>query len=279
MKNRTLRNLITLVIAFLISPYLLYRIFTGFTIPYAELVVTTKCSLNCEACANLMPCYDCAYDVDMEQLIKSTRHLLDGITKISLLGILGGEPFMRKDLNRLLDMLTENKKAKKVKVVTNGTIIPNEAILKALKNKKVYVSISEYPDVDYQKLADVLKKHEIKFIINHYDNWIDFGNLDKRNFDQKTLQSSYAACASAECKTILNGRLYTCPRSSHGDDLGLIKANENEYVEILSYPKKALQKKLRSFYNNTYVKACDHCNKPWERPVIPCALQAKRKSR
>ena len=278
MKNRLLRNAITVCLALFISPYLLFRFLFGFTVPYTELVVTTKCSLCCTACANLMPRYQKPYDVDMELLLQSAQRLIDSVSVIRVMGVLGGEPFMRKDLYRLINLLSGNKKVKRVKVVTNGTIIPKGDVLKALQHKRVYVSISEYPGVNREPLLETLKEHNIAYIVNHFDNWLDYGSFDDRNFEEDTLRRSYSACTSSECKTVLNGKLYTCPRSSHGDDLGLIPADPKEAVDLLEGDAKDLRKRLRAFYNLTTVTACRYCSPPWDRPPIPCGEQEPKKN-
>jgi len=214
--------------------------------------------------------------VDMELLLQSARRLIDSASAIRTMGILGGEPFMRKDLHRLLKLLSGSKKVKNIKVVTNGTIVPKGEVLEALRHKRVYVSISEYPGVNREPLIEALKAHSIRYTVNRFDSWLDYGSFTCRNFDPDTLRRSYSACTSSECKTVLNGKLYTCPRSSHGDDLGIIPAVSREAVNLLEGDAKDLRKRLRAFYNLTAVTACNHCSPPWDRPPIPCGEQAEK---
>ena len=41
----------------------------NFAIPRISIIVTTRCSLRCEGCSQLIPCYEKPYDISMEEII------------------------------------------------------------------------------------------------------------------------------------------------------------------------------------------------------------------
>jgi hypothetical protein len=62
------------------------------------------------------------------------------------------------------------------------------------------------------------------------------------------------------CRSILNGKLFYCPRSAHGDDIGLF--HEKKYVGLCeTESSEVLANKIRIFLCETeYLEACKYCN-------------------
>jgi len=222
--------------------------------------------------------YKKPYHTDMELLKQSTENLLSAVDAIEEVGVLGGEPFLRKELPEILTLLSDNKKVKRVKVITNGTILPSQPVLDALKHKKIYVSISRYPNVDFERIINALEKNGIRYFLNCYESWSDYGDLSLKPENNGNIEKIYSSCTSAECKTVLNGQLFTCPRSSQGNDLGIIPARDDEFVNLSGQSRDNLRKSIKRFYNKSYISACNYCNAPWNRPEIECAKQTPRKS-
>ena len=194
---------------------------------YLEIPITTKCSLNCKKCSNLIPCYQKRSDYDINILLKSLKKFLDCINHIVFIRVLGGEPFLNKNLYKILEELLNSKKIQRIEVVTNGTIVPNDKkLLGVLKNNRIIVSISQYPMVNYNKLVLFLKKNNIKYRIDKMNFWLDYGEPYKRNKSERVLIKQYAKCNNV-CKSLINGQIHLCPRSSHGTDLGIINNIDN----------------------------------------------------
>ena len=69
--------------------------------------------------------------------------------------VLGGEPFLNKDLDKIINKLLKSNKIQRIEVVTNGTIIPNnKELLNILSNSRVNISISKYPYSKYSAFPD-----------------------------------------------------------------------------------------------------------------------------
>lgn len=65
-----------------------------------EAVMTTKCSLKCRDCANLMQYYRNPYDIDFSMLSMSLCNFLDRIDEIGTVVLVGGEPFLSLDMKK-----------------------------------------------------------------------------------------------------------------------------------------------------------------------------------
>jgi len=253
----------------LLNPKITLAYLTGkiFSVEYTEIVLTTTCTLNCKGCSALMNEYTKGYHTDLEQNIKSLERLLSAIDSLNLLRLLGGEPLCYPNLYEILAFTNQQEKIKNVGIVTNGTLlIKDERILEILKNKKFYVYISNYGKNSRKRdeLIEQLKQNNIAYILGSEDYiWRDYGNLECRNRKENELRKQFLECKIL-CKSIFEGKLHHCPRSSHGTKLGKIPLVKRDYVDLLdeNTTQKELRKKLYKFYYGyvPYVEACNYCN-------------------
>ena len=66
-----------------------------------DVQITEKCSLKCKDCSNLMQYYKKPQDSDFHVLTKSVDKILNSIDFVDELRVLGGDPFMNKDLYKV----------------------------------------------------------------------------------------------------------------------------------------------------------------------------------
>ena len=245
---------------------------------YLEIPITTKCSLRCKGCSNLIPCYKKPYDVDIDILFKSIDSFLECINNIVYVRVLGGEPFVSSSLVKVLNKLLGSKKIQRIEIVTNGTVVPkDDNLLEVMSNKKIIVSISKYPNVKLDNLINVLNNNNICYRIDNMNFWMDYGGLFKRNKTKSQLKKQYRKCNHV-CKSLLNGQLHLCPRSSHGTDLGIIKGNNEDYLDLLddSIDVNERKKKIIKLFKKNYIIACDYCDFATSKSKkIPVADQIK----
>ena len=69
---------------------------------YIEIPITTKCTLNCKECSNLIQYYQEPYHISAADIIRDVRKLSRVAKGILLLRLLGGEPFLHPDLARIV---------------------------------------------------------------------------------------------------------------------------------------------------------------------------------
>ena len=246
---------------------------------YLEIPITTKCNLRCINCSNLIPCYKEQKDLDVNIIKQSINEFLKCINNIVYIRILGGEPFLCKNLYEITKTLLKSKKIQRIEIVTNGIIIPKEKKkINLLRNNRITISISQYPFVNSNKQIDFFKSNNIKYRLDKMTYWLYYGNTSKRNKTKKQLKKQYCKCHSI-CKSLINGQIHLCPRSSHGTDLGIIKNNENDYINILDNKLSIKEKKekLHKLLQKKYIKACDYCDFATKKcKKIPVAEQEKK---
>lgn len=226
-----------------------------------ELVLTTKCTLRCKECANLMQYYKKPYDVDSDLILESFHRMITYIDEIDTVVLVGGEPFIYREISEIIEKVALSSKVHSIHIFTNGTIIPQENCIKALQNQKVQIIISDYGKVsrNKDKLVGFCVNNHINFYLKNEDlYWGLVGNMEKRGRTSRQLQRQFGKCKNL-CRSILNGKLYYCPRAGHGEDLGYVKTNKNEYID-LQEENISVENLLDLIYSRHYFSACDYCN-------------------
>ena len=231
-----------------------------------QFVVSEMCSLKCKDCTHLMQYYQKPKNIDLELYKESFDLLLDTVSIIAELRILGGEPFMNKEMYKVIDWYHDSDKIQSISIYTNGTIIPDENNLRALQKEKVKVHISNYGinKEKVSKLIDVLKKYHIVYFERFYDAWQDAGNTDFRGHSKEHMQIIFSRCYERNCFTFLKGQLHRCPRSAHAMNIGAMPIIKEDYVDLIHWggDKAGLSRQIKAFMDKTYVEACNYCDGP-----------------
>lgn len=246
-------------------------------LPYIEMVVTTKCSLRCKDCSNLMQYYNKPYDVDFEVIKKSIEKLTNAVDKIQIFRILGGEPFLYPYLDEMLKILISCQKIKVIGIPTNGTILPPKEVISLLKNSKVRLDISDYGVRDIDNVLQMCRREGVRHSITKDKVWEDRGDMVHRGRTEKELDLQMQQC-NQPCRNILNGKMFRCPRASHGDDLGIIKTPSDELVDLLvEKPVAKLREEIAAvYYRKKYVEACNYCDMGTKNlKKIPAGMQVQ----
>ncbi|MCM1038714.1 MAG: radical SAM protein [Ruminococcus sp.] len=246
---------------------------------HVELPVTQKCSLKCEKCCFLMPYFKNPIDYKVEDLLGYIDRLFECVDAIQIFRILGGEPFLYKDLGSIIKKVLECPKVKTVDIVTNGTIIPDENILSIMKDSKLTVQVSDYGKYSRNKieLKAMCDRVGVKCVIRSEKEkgWFDAGNLENRGRDVHGMKKQMKHCGNI-CRSFHNGRLYFCPRASFGTKLG-IPDHRKDYVDFNEcYSRKQLRQKIYELNQKKYLTACNYCDEGTDKFIpIPVAEQLK----
>ena len=176
-------------------------------IPYFELVLTTRCTLRCESCNNLMQYFNSknAYTCSLQGISAALDAIFSVVDSIGSVRIIGGEPLLFKDIAKVAQKLENEPKVKSFNIVTNGTIRLKDELLDALEHsKKSMVCISDYsksPNLTtklYQK--EIIKSLESRQIAYHFvfnnegDSWIEPGKIYKRNRSKTDIIRNFKSC-------------------------------------------------------------------------------------
>lgn len=237
----------------------------GLQIPRLNVVVTTRCTLRCIHCSSLIPHYHKPADIDSSTIMASLDRLLANVDLVYHVELLGGEPFLNRDLPLIAQHLLASGKILHIDVITNGTLLPGDSVLEALKHRSLSVVIDDYGRLSKNKnaLAAALNRLGIECRVNQHWAWADLGGFESRNRSAGQLTELFSRCYFNACTELIDGVLYRCPRSSHGTRTGLVPEYVPDTVDLLDQTRcdGDMRETLRAFFNDkTFIRACDHCN-------------------
>lgn len=220
-------------------------------------VLGTKCSLRCKECNNLMPYFKPQYDFELDEILESLELILNCARTVLRCELIGGEPFLSKNLVDVLEFLLKKKNVYQIEITTNGQIIPDDSLVPLLKNRQVKVRISDYGSlVDKKKMIRFLTENGIYHEVLEIEDWISPGDINKRNRSKELLAQCYNKCPAAYyCKTLFGRKLFLCARAASLSALGYM--DEKEYILV---NEKISPEEINMFFLKNYSEACDYCD-------------------
>lgn len=201
----------------------------------------TKCSLHCKNCCNLIP-YMKQESFNVQEILADFAFLAN-YCEIKALQIQGGELFTHPDVAKIISNLAQYK-IPNIRIATNGSIIPNDEIIKVLKdNPKVGINISNYDCIPEKrtKMIGVLEQNGIAY--DKYDflfgngQWFDYGNVYQERVNVEQAKVNYRDCREKYCLTFADGILYTCGKirainEIYGADMSANRNNHNDISKV-----------------------------------------------
>ncbi len=225
-----------------------------------DVVITTKCSMNCESCANLMQYYKSQKNTDSE-ILKAVKIISENVDHISEYRIIGGEPLMNKNWAEITMGVIEQDPSRSVYIYTNATICPKDHQLEMFKGKNLHFYLTDYGDLsrNMDNMINSLKKHGIGFYRKPAGNWVDCSGIKKHNRTVARLRQVFKECCATELYTLISGRLYTCPFIANAANLKAIPDNKADYVDL--FGGGDLKSKIRKLVKmEHFFPACDFCD-------------------
>ncbi|NOS76790.1 MAG: radical SAM protein [Nitrospira sp.] len=247
-----------------------------------DIIITEKCSMKCTDCSNLMQYYEKPENVELDETLKTIEAFCRNMDDIYEFRIIGGEPFMNKELHLVVEKLILEPKVKKIAIFTNGTILPRETQIPSLQNSKVTLFITDYDELSRKlaELTQLLDERGIAYFSQKAQGWTDCASLEKHNRTLEQGVEVFKECCAKNLATLSEGRLYRCPFHANGARLKAIPDVEEDFIDFLEKPlneidSTEMRKRLRSFLvEKTYIEACDYCNgRPYGAPKIIPAIQ------
>lgn len=183
----------------------------GDWIPHIETHAVDYCNLNCKACTHYAPLFK-ESEFDPDTIYRDMEQFAAFSNRVLSFYIMGGEPFLREDLDEVVRRGRELFPKSILTVVTNGLLIPErvpERVLQAIVDAGALVSISEYKPTEkiIDRITKRLEDAHIDYVIRSAE--------DKENFI-KTISiaadSPYPSlCISDGCVNLYRGHVSRCP--------------------------------------------------------------------
>ena len=241
-----------------------------------DIVISEKCSLNCKDCSNLMQYYKNAQNINYEMIVDDFEKLTQKMDHIFEVRLIGGEPFMNKDIYKIIDYFIDNKKITNLVVYTNATIPLKAELMKKFSTPKLVFSITDYGNLskNTQKVIDILIEEKIPHRSMPPNNWTDSAVIKDQKRSEEGMIDIFKKCCGKNLFTIMYGKLYRCPFVSNAERLHAIPYNNNNGVSL----DASLEEIINYTSDIKYIPACNFCNgRSHDAPEIIPAIQAKGK--
>ncbi len=245
-----------------------------------DIVITERCSLKCKDCSNLMQYYEQAKNCDFDEIRDSISALCGIVDGINEFRVIGGEPFMNKDIGKVLSLLIPESKVRKIVIYTNGTIIPRPDLIPVLSDSKVLMLVTDYGPLSPRmgKLIEFMEKHDIAYYRRPAENWTDCARIVKHDRSPEAHHRIFRECCCKNLFTLISGKLFRCPFAANADRLRAVPDLPNDYVDMCTpNSRHELKAAIRSLiFHRQTLDICDYCDgRPLEAPHIIPAIQTE----
>lgn len=206
-----------------------------------DISLTTRCTLNCENCMQLLPYWkpERIKENSLDEIKGNLDVYFKSVDYVLNLDIVGGEPFLYSKLNELIKFIGEHyrKRMGYVVLITNGMILPHKEILQLLREYSVGVSISDYSgNISYKhripEIIENLEKYKIDYMLNKNIVWFDFGfPRDKYHYSGDAAIAHAQRCNSIE-HILDDKKLFYCGLEWSAQKGGLFPIEEKAYIDL-----------------------------------------------
>lgn len=214
-----------------------------------------------------MQYYKKPQDIPLDKIKRELDILTQNVDEIIEMRILGGEPFMNKDLKEITAYVCNKEKVKSVVVYTNATILPDKEELEIFQHKKVSFYLTDYGLDKRQKLKqfeELLTKYGILYHTYRLGYWYKPGEIYDNHKTREELEQTYQFCWGRDCITLLEGKLWQCEFAANANRLGAIPDYKQDYVDL--FETDNLRQRLIDFlYTKTSMESCRWCNLTTEK--------------
>jgi organic radical activating enzyme len=231
-------------------------------------ITNNVCNLKCTHCFLYINSYPKArkQNVATKQILQDINVVLRAIHSLGVVNIFGGEPFLHKDIARIVQGVLAHNNFGAVIVNTNGIepIDPEQMV--PLQDPRVRLAFSNYLDVldekrvaafhrnvESARAAGVNAKYQ-----NSLPTWNISSTLEDKHDSDETKRQKKLNCG-VRYLYVFDGKLFPCSFTLSINDLG-VADYPSDYV-LLDPAKDSgvLREEIRQMLDRPYYGACGHC--------------------
>ena len=256
-----------------------------------EYVVTTRCTMNCKLCNTFVPYFTNETHskiVTFEEFKNDLDKILKSVDYIYCFGFVGGEPFLAKDLAKMIKYACSKKQIKHVFIATNCTILPSQELLDAMKSKKFIIRTSNYTNVKnikggvtvkYEEVKKLIKKNKIRLSDPQEmgNTWITAPELYKDSQNPEKLTKDWDNCQRRFCNMLCEGVFVPCTAALFMNrNMELTQEIKDESPNIREFKSsKELTEKFIEIFSKPYSDYCNYCHTENTQYGLPCGEQVE----
>ena len=257
-----------------------------------DFYITTACTLNCKLCMTGVPFIPNKH-ISVDSLEKQLEKYFQIWDYSERLEFMGGEPLMHPDLCEIVRMsLKFRGKYDRMRVTTNGTIVPKDEFFELLANCGKFFDfvVDNYGPLskNLKALTDRLDFYHLPYRIDrytgdtqHFNGWVDLGDCEYIGYPEEGLSKIYYGCVSTENGFVVvhEGKVFECPYHLRLFLRKGILPAENEYIDLFDDAKPLAEKReIAERFYTTPISVCNYCLGFYEKTSkrFPAAEQAER---
>jgi len=250
--------------------------------------ITNRCTLRCEECAVFIPYIEHPCDYDTDSILTDAKNIIEAIGPFKELNFFGGEPFLHKDLTELIRSFKDERSFERMCIITNGTILPDEKMIKAMKDEpRIYIRVSDYGKLSSKMDALIKCCQDNGIRCEHIDYKFWYKKAEIRDFNEteKQLRYKFNCCMGASFPCVSNGKLFLCKPAMVLCEMGIFPESSENYLDLInlrdvekSERNKIIHKYIERMDTDDFIDACRYCQgKPnlMGHDIVPPAVQAK----
>ncbi len=188
-------------------------------LPLLTFVVNQKCTLKCTHCGQYINHYhpDDRINFPLSRILTDIDRMLEAVDAIGYVSIIGGEPFLHPDLDKIVDHILGKPNFGVIGITTNGVCDISDAFLSGLDRHRTRLIFSDYTPALNNKQKALFQRNINKVSAAGFSYtigqpiWATPASLRKLDLPASTLAAMKAGCNSRHtCKTVQNGVYYPC---------------------------------------------------------------------
>ncbi|MCH5208790.1 MAG: radical SAM protein [Oscillospiraceae bacterium] len=250
-----------------------------FEMDFVSLVPSLNCNLKCKFCNARVPYLKNIKTHTVEEMMEMTDRMFKIVDLVHQITIGGGEVLLYKDLPVLIrELMRYKNQFEKIEIITNGTIVPSEELISAVKNcgEKFRRFLVDDYGRDLSKkvpeIVDVLEKNQIVYQVNdywsenmYYGGWTDMGTYIEYIHTPEEASEITKKCVFSSsrgfCYNIHRGIADPCGKILVRLDAGL-EVNPDEYIDLFddSVTIEQQREKINRINSATHLDFCRGCN-------------------
>jgi organic radical activating enzyme len=249
------------------------------------ITITTACNLKCTHCTMYMNSYPkkIAKNVPLRQILQDINIVMQAIDACGIVCLYGGEPFLHKDIDKIIEQTLTYENFNSLLLSTNGSVPMTSRHLEAMNSPRIRLDLSNYLHIYNDKQRKIffnnLEKCKIAGIFvksqNFIPTWIMASTLEDKHKTPEMMRQSKNSCKKDNGRLIVghNGKLFPCFFAQSLFSLG-VADYPDDYIELNpEHSISEIRERIQKMISRPWHLSCSHCQ--FDNPTLPSAKAVK----
>ena len=209
--------------------------------------ITSRCTLNCKLCSNYIPYLPNPFHTPKETAFREMREFFRIWDYADRIEFIGGEPLFHPEF---FDILKESLRYEgqfgKIRITTNGTIVPSEDIFSLIRgsDKRIEFLLDDYGTLskNLTQIIEKCAKYDIPYRVDTYhgdsqyaNGWIYFGDCTTlRGYTEAEWKDVFRRCVvpTEHFVMVNNGKAFFCDYAMAMHQMNVALPEEGGYIDL-----------------------------------------------